>query len=77
MDVDELKLLLLADGTGLGFTVVDAAGAAAADFSAMATFSFILARRMLLLVDLALFGLEAEEWAAIFFRVDDAVAYFE
>ncbi len=58
------------EGTGSGFAVE-----AANDFSAMATFSFILARRMLLLVDLTLFGLEAEECAAIFFRVDDAVAY--
>ncbi len=58
------------EGTGSGLAV-----AAANDFSAMATFSFILARRMLLLVDLTLFGLKAEEWAAIFFRVDDAVAY--
>lgn len=60
------------EGAGSGFAVVEAA---CDDFSAMATFSFILARRMLLLVDLTLFGLEAEEWAAIFFRVDDAVAY--
>ena len=58
------------EGTGSGLAIV-----AADDFSAMATFSFILARRMLLLVDLTLFGLEADEWAAIFFRVDDAVAY--
>jgi len=73
LDMDELTMLSLADGTGSGFAADDAAvgaGAATADFSAMATFSFILARRMLLLV-------EADDWAAIFFRVDDAVAYLE
>jgi hypothetical protein len=55
VDVDELIPLLAADGT---VSVVDVivAEAADADFSAMATFSFILARRMLLLVDLTLFG---------------------
>ena len=79
-NLDMEEVLLLADdtaGIGSGFATDDNAVAAevAADFSAMATFSFILARRMLLLVDLTLFGLEAEEWAAIFFRVDDAVAY--
>ena len=63
LDREEL-MLLLADGTDSGFATDDAvveADAASADFSAMATFSFILARRMLLLVDLTLFGLEAEE----------------
>jgi hypothetical protein len=59
VDVDELIPLLAADGTVSGNgAVVDVivAEAADADFSAMATFSFILARRMLLLVDLTLFG---------------------
>ena len=62
LDMEEL-MLLLADGTDSGLAATDAvvAADAAADFSAMATFSFILARRMLLLVDLTLFGLEAEE----------------
>ena len=65
LDMEEL-MLWLADGTDSGFATDDAvveadADAASADFSAMATFSFILARRMLLLVDLTLFGLEAEE----------------
>ena len=65
LDMEELMLLLADDGTDSGFAATDeavvAADAASADFSAIATFSFILARRMLLLVDLTLFGLEAEE----------------
>mmetsp|Transcript_32531 Transcript_32531/g.47977 ORF Transcript_32531/g.47977 Transcript_32531/m.47977 type:complete len:205 (+) Transcript_32531:497-1111(+) len=81
-NLDMEEVLLADDTAGIGCSgfatddnVVAVAAEVAADFSAMATFSFILARRMLLLVDLTLFGLEAEEWAAIFFRVDDAVAY--
>ena len=66
-NLDMEEVLLLADDTAgidcSGFATDDDVVAAevAADFSAMATFSFILARRMLLLVDLTLFGLEAEE----------------
>jgi hypothetical protein len=65
-NLDMEEVLLLADdtaGIGSGFATDDdvVAVEVAADFSAMATFSFILARRMLLLVDLTLFGLEAEE----------------
>ena len=63
LDMEELMLLLADDSTDSGFAADGAvvAAEAAADFSAKATFSFILARRMLLLVDLTLFGLEAEE----------------
>jgi hypothetical protein len=53
-----------------------AAAGAVVGFSAMAAFSCILARRILLLVDLKLL-VEVDVLAAIFFRVDDAAAYVE
>jgi hypothetical protein len=47
-----------------------------AGFKDIAAFSCILARRILLLVDLKLL-VEVDVLAAIFFRVDDAAAYVE
>jgi hypothetical protein len=66
-DTDDFVLLLLAQN---GADFKDDTAGAVTGFSATTAISCILARRMLLLVD-------AEEWAAIFFRVDDAVTYLE